>query len=53
MERQAWASISLTLNENLKMKTFFFGYAMQWLDMGSQFPDEGLNPHCSDEHAES
>ena len=32
---------------------FFFGCGMQWLDVGSQFPDLGLNPGLSRESAES
>ena len=28
-----------------------FGPGMQWLDVGSQFPDQGLNLGCSSENA--
>ena len=31
----------------------YFGHGVQWLDVGSQFPDQGLNPDRSSESAES
>ena len=31
----------------------YFGLGMQWLDVGSQFPDQGLNLGCSSESGES
>ena len=33
--------------------SFFFGCGMQWLDVGSQIPDHGLNPGCSGVSAKS
>ena len=32
---------------------YIFGHSMQQLDVGSQFPDQRLNPGCSGESAES
>lgn len=32
---------------------FFFFYFMQWLDVGSHFPDQGLNLGGSDESTKS
>ena len=32
---------------------FIFSCMMQWLDVGSQFPDQGLNPGFSSESAKS
>lgn len=35
------------------IKFFFFGQGVQWLNVGSQFPDKGSNPGRSDESAKS
>ena len=32
---------------------FFFGHSGQWLDVGSQFPDQGSNPGCRGESTKS
>ena len=32
---------------------FGFGHSVQWLDVGSQFLDQGLNPVCSGESSKS
>lgn len=38
---------------NVDFFFFFFPCSMQWLDMGSQFPDQVLNPGHSSERAQS
>lgn len=37
----------------LLLNFFFFGQGVQWLNVGSQFPDKGSNPGRSDESAKS
>ena len=37
----------------LRVHSFFFSPSMQWLDVGSQFPYQGLNWSSSGESTES
>ena len=47
------ANYTITKDNHFISFLFFFGCIVLCLDVGSQFPDQRLNPGCSCENAES